>query len=197
MSEKNDIVNSEEMVCVGCEKPLSPSDDLVFCEECGRKHHRECWRRQGSCPSSKCTNTEYRRLKGEDDEAEEQEEDDVDTDADLPFVERVIVPNLRLLVAIASLGLPASLLAAAALGNLLLLGLSTVFMLFLLWYLVTDYELPEAEVEEESQQLEEKDKGDEPKNVHDRKIAKSRKKRKARKKRKEVEKKRKRNRARN
>ena len=196
MSERKDIIEEAQENCPGCNQPLEADDDLVYCEECSLKHHRDCWREQGSCPSPECTNTEYRRLKSEQEEDDEEEESGEMARAELPFVERVIVPNMRLLVAISSLGLPASLLAAAALGNLFLLGLSTIFTLFLLWYLVTDYEPPEAEFEDDEPEVEEAEKGEEPKNLHDRKVAKSKKKKKARKKRKEVEKKRKRNRAR-
>ena len=196
MSETKDMNKAEEIVCPGCNEPLSVSDDLVYCEECGLKYHRDCWRAKGSCPSPDCTNTEYRRLKNEPLEDEDEDESDDSKDDNLPFVERVIVPNMRLLVAISSLGLPASLLAAAALGNVFLLGLSTIFTLFLLWYLLTDYEPPEPEFEEDEPTVEEGDKADEPKSLHDRKVAQSKKKKKARKKRKEVEKKRKQNRPR-
>lgn len=39
----------EHDVCPVCGQPFAPSDDVVFCPECGTPHHRACWVQHGGC----------------------------------------------------------------------------------------------------------------------------------------------------
>ena len=41
--------NYEGCNCPVCKKPLSPSDDIVVCPECGAPYHRACYQQQGAC----------------------------------------------------------------------------------------------------------------------------------------------------
>ncbi|HIV87903.1 MAG TPA: DUF2628 domain-containing protein [Candidatus Pygmaiobacter gallistercoris] len=41
--------NYEGCNCPVCKKPLSSSDDIVVCPECGAPYHRACYEKQGAC----------------------------------------------------------------------------------------------------------------------------------------------------
>lgn len=39
----------KKMSCAECGEPFDEQSDIVVCPECGAPHHRECWKKTGSC----------------------------------------------------------------------------------------------------------------------------------------------------
>lgn len=59
------MANGETRICTVCGQEISPQDNLVLCNGCGKPYHAHCWAQYGRCQTQGCEGTPVYQPVGE------------------------------------------------------------------------------------------------------------------------------------